>query len=98
MCGNEETITILYGDQNASHTCVLYAQFCGRRQTVVFDEVILWQGLTLIMYVSFKIVHVRVFFFLYGKILARDRGQKYLFDCVISILLQHFTFFSSNND
>lgn len=30
--GNEETITIGYGDQNASHTCVLYAQFCGRRQ------------------------------------------------------------------
>lgn len=53
----------------------------------MFDEVILWQGLTLLMYVSFKIVHVRVFFFLYGKILARDRGQKYLFDCVISILL-----------
>ena len=32
VCGNKETITIGYGDQNASHTCVLYAQFCGRRQ------------------------------------------------------------------
>ena len=30
--GNEENITIGYGDQNASHTRVLYAQFCGRRQ------------------------------------------------------------------
>ena len=32
VCGNKETITVGYGDQNASHTCVLYAQFCGRRQ------------------------------------------------------------------